>query len=217
MTKDTDRLKTRHHGCVFPNVEGYVLAGGRSSRMGRDKFQLSLEGESFLERAVRQFTILKIPCSVVASPSQSFPGCSAPVIHDLRPGTGPLGGVYTALRHCRGQKALILPCDVPLVSADLLQLLLREAEGVDIVLPVDRTGRRHSLCALYSAACLPSIEAQLDRGDLKVRSLLDQSGLRVKTIRIEDEGIPESALLNINTPEELKSLEKLCGPSSRSR
>lgn len=209
-----DETNPLHRG--LGGLEGYILTGGRSSRMGRDKFQLSLDGLTFLERAIRQVESLGIPCSVVASPSQSHTAFGVPIIHDIQPGMGPLGGIYTALRTCTEEQVLILPCDVPLISGELLHLLLREAQGMDIVLPVDRSGRRHSLCAIYSTRCLPRIEEQLERGDLKVRSLLDHAGLRVKSIRLEDEGIPESTLLNVNTPQELADLLRIYAPEFKS-
>jgi molybdopterin-guanine dinucleotide biosynthesis protein A len=90
-----------------------------------------------------------------------------PVVPDLRPGLGPLGGIYTALMHARTPLVLVLACDLPHVDTRFLAHLARSIGGAEVCLPRDARGW-HPLCACYATRCAPQIAARLDAGHLKV-------------------------------------------------
>jgi molybdopterin-guanine dinucleotide biosynthesis protein A len=107
------------------DVGGYVLAGGKSSRMGRDKALLELSGKPLALRAV---TKLRGVCAdvhiVSARPELEV---FAPLVRDLQEGCGPMGGLEAALAHSPHEWNLFMPVDVPFLPAAFLELWLRMA------------------------------------------------------------------------------------------
>jgi molybdopterin-guanine dinucleotide biosynthesis protein A len=133
------------------------------------------------------------------------------VIHDIVPGCGPLGGLHAALTAARGDRVLLVACDMPFLSSPFLAHLLSLANDVDIVVPQSERGY-HPLCAVYSTACLAPAAARLADGRLKMRELLDAMRTRVVPIdEIRRFGDPDRLLANVNTPADYADLEALQG------
>ncbi len=159
-------------------VTGAVLAGGRSTRLGRDKALLTLDGEPLLARAVRLLREVCDEVLVIGPPERARIVPDVRVLPDERPGSGPLGGIATALRAMSGDRLLAVATDMPFLRPALLRYLLTASEGFDVTVPrVD--GRTHQLCAVYSRACLPLIDAQLAHGDYKIDRFFSQVRLRI--------------------------------------
>jgi len=112
-----------------PAAVGFVLAGGRSSRMGTDKALVEFGGQRLIERAIGVLSSAGLPVFIAGAPAglgrrlESY----APVIPDAEPGLGPLAGVCAALRSTRAPHAVFLPVDVPLMPTSLILYLLRHA------------------------------------------------------------------------------------------
>jgi molybdopterin-guanine dinucleotide biosynthesis protein A len=190
-------------------VTGAVLAGGRSTRLGRDKALLALDGEPLLARAVR---LLREVCAevLVVGPLERasvVPGVR--VLADERPSSGPLGGIATALRAMSGDRLLAVATDMPFLRPALLRYLLTISTGFDVTVPRVE-GRTHQLCAVYSRACLPLIDAQLARGEYKIDRFFGQVRLRVVE---EDELRPfDPELLsfrNVNTEADWQAVQAI--------
>src|SRR5918911_1260403 len=113
-------------------VEGFILAGGASSRMGRDKAALRLGEETLVARVASALTGIATRVSVVSSrhAADSF---GLPVVRDVFEGAGALGGLHAALLHARSPWAAVVSCDLPFVTAELLRRLVSFAEGFDAV------------------------------------------------------------------------------------
>jgi molybdopterin-guanine dinucleotide biosynthesis protein A len=159
-------------------VTGAVLAGGRSTRLGRDKALLTLDSEPLLARAVRLLRQVCDEVLVIGPPERAAVVPGVPVLPDERPGSGPLGGIATALRAMCGDRLLAVATDMPFLRPALLRYLFTASEGFDVTVPrVD--GRTHQLCAVYARACLPLIDAQLARGDYKIDRFFAQVRLRI--------------------------------------
>ncbi len=186
---------------------GFVLAGGRGSRMGRDKSALVVEGKSLLERAVALLRTLDLPVTVVLAPDQEAPPLQAAVIRDLQPDRGPLGGLQAALHHSAAPRNLVLACDLPLLPARLFETLRRHAPAMDIVLPADSSGKLHPLCACYSSACLSEVERMLESPTPSLHALLESTQLRVRVLRPSEHGLGDRSFFNLNTPADLQRLE----------
>jgi molybdopterin-guanine dinucleotide biosynthesis protein A len=159
-------------------VTGAVLAGGRSTRLGRDKALLTLHGEPLLARTVRLLRAVCDEVLVVGPPERAAVVPDTRVLPDERPGSGPLGGIATALRAMAGDRLLAVATDMPLLRPALLHYLLTASHGFDVTVPRVE-GRTHQLCAVYSRACLPLIDAQLARGDFKIDRFFTQVRLRI--------------------------------------
>jgi len=181
---------------------GYVLTGGRSSRMGHDKALLPFRGgtlAAFVAREVRQAAG---SATLVGDP-ESYDSLGLPVIPDLYPGEGPLGGILTALAHTAADYNLVTACDLPAISAAFLGLLLDAAEtsGANAFIPTHPvSGLPEPLCAVYHRRALPAIEAAFGRGVRKVMAAFEDPGGGLHAVRFETSEV--ASFQNVNTPEE---------------
>ena len=157
----------------MPDLEGFILAGGASSRMGEDKSRLRLGGRTFVERIARALAPFAPHVSLVSSrPEAAAHGL--PVVHDLYEARGALGGIHAALAGCRAPWAIVVSCDLPFVTRELFERLLSLRTGVeDAVAPVQDDGRPQPLCALYAAApCARAADELIRADELRPRELL---------------------------------------------
>lgn len=185
-------------------IEGFILAGGASSRMGRDKSALALGGETFVERARRALSSVAPRVSVVSArdDQEDF---GLPVVRDVYLGAGALGGLHAALGACRAPWAAVVSCDLPFASPELFARLASLAsKDFDAVAPVQPDGRPQPLCALYAArASLAAAGRLLDAGELRPRVLLRELRTRwVAFAELSDLPRAELFFTNVNTPEE---------------
>lgn len=185
-------------------IEGFILAGGKSSRMGRDKARLRLNGETFVARVAHALGAITSHVRLVSARPDSAE-LGLPIVPDLFPQCGALGGLHAALAACRAPWAAIVSCDLPFVTGELWRRLatLRTHE-CDAVAPMQADGHAQPLCALYApAACLARVEQMLCAGELRPRVLLQQVRTRwVTPAELAD--LPDAGLLfmNINTPDD---------------
>ncbi|HEY0759346.1 MAG TPA: molybdenum cofactor guanylyltransferase [Acidisarcina sp.] len=156
---------------VSADEEAFVLAGGRSSRMGRDKALLDLNGAPLIEHALAKLRSLGFEPRIV--------GCRpdlerfAPVIEDRRPGCGPLGGIEAALAVSRAERNLFLPVDLPLLPVAFLEWMLTRARTTGAALTVPSlTGRPQPLCSVLCRGLLPQISAAIEKGSFRVMDAL---------------------------------------------
>ncbi|MBV8855538.1 MAG: molybdenum cofactor guanylyltransferase [Acidobacteria bacterium] len=184
------------------DTEGFILAGGLSSRMGEDKSLLRLGRRTFVEIAAAALATVSRRVRVVGSrPGVESHGLS--VVRDVHEGLGALGGLHAALAACEAPWAAVVPCDLPFVTAELFERLasLRGA-GVEAVAPVQEDGRPQPLCAFYDAArCLEAAERLIRAGELRPRALLQ--AVRTRWVPFEElSGLEGSGLFfdNVNTP-----------------
>jgi len=176
---------------------GFVLVGGDSSRMGRDKALIPYRGASLAERVAREVEAAAGSVTLVGPPER-YRGLGRPVIPDLHPGCGPLGGIEAALSASAAEWNLIVACDMPGVSAPFLTCLLEEAEasGAECLIPVSGPGRLEPLCAAYHRRCLPAIANAVLENVRKVTDSL--ASLRVARWRATQPGWAA----NLNTLED---------------
>jgi molybdenum cofactor guanylyltransferase len=174
-----------------------VLAGGKSSRMGRDKALLPFRGGVLAGHVAAAVAAAAGSVTLIGDP-QKYGHLGYPVLPDRRPGMGPLGGIESALSHTAADWNLVLACDMPAVSAEILRGLLEAAEscGADALVPAGPSGRAEPLTAVYHRRCGPSFRRALDAGVRKVMDALD--ALQVRTWTVAD----SACLENLNTPEE---------------
>jgi molybdopterin-guanine dinucleotide biosynthesis protein A len=196
------------------NFTGYVLAGGKSSRMGADKFSLSFEGETFLTRAVK---VLKPVCEsvkIVLNQTQTLE-TDAPVVRDIYTARGANAAIHAALKDCDTKFALILAVDLPLVTTAALANLTNPALLSNKYLacvPRQADGKPQPLCAVYRAKyCVPALEKLLGENEAaSVRDFLDL--ISPKYIDAGRLGSDENLLFNVNYPEDFKRIQKITRP-----
>lgn len=184
------------------SLAAFVLAGGRSSRMGSDKALLQWRGEALLARQARllEAAVCGGNVAIVGSPAR-YGAFGFPVVEDLRPGgDGPLAGIEAALASPYASEwNLVVACDMPRVDELLIgRLLDRIAEAgpdTDCILARSLRGPE-PLCSIYRRRFVGVASRQLDAGRRKVREALD--GLELIHFDIDN----EAALANLNTPAE---------------
>jgi molybdopterin-guanine dinucleotide biosynthesis protein A len=185
-------------------LEAAILAGGHGRRLGgRDKSALVVDGERLLDRQLAALAPVASRVFIVGGPAERFGDRAVPVVEDLVPESGPLGGVYTALRTAQTPRVLVIACDMPFLTARFLEFLGTAGHGCDVALPRDGRGL-HPLCASWSTSTAPVVERLLGEGVRAVRGALEALRLHI----IEENALgafdPDGRLLhNINTPDDL--------------
>jgi molybdopterin-guanine dinucleotide biosynthesis protein A len=187
----------------MPELTGFLLAGGKSGRMGCDKAFASFQGKTLLDRALS--TLRPVTSRVVLVGPRDKLAIYGVVIEDIFPGAGPLAGIHAALRSSDTDLNLMLAVDLPLVTPELLRYLAGRAERSDALITVPRTSDGwQPLCAVYREAFADLAEPALTQGRNKVDALFTPDVLQVVT---EEElnvaGFSPTAFKNINTPADL--------------
>jgi molybdopterin-guanine dinucleotide biosynthesis protein A len=169
--------------------------------MGQNKAFLDYGHQSFIEALLEKFETYEERI-IVANDVSLYNFENVTTIQDIYPNRGPLCGLYTGLKHMKGQRALVITVDTPLLTKDLLDYLYQyPIQGECLVPIVD--GRWQSLCAVYKKSVLPSLKASVESGEKKVRVFLEK--VRVETLEEEAFkafGDPKKLFSNINTPED---------------
>jgi molybdopterin-guanine dinucleotide biosynthesis protein A len=151
------------------SAEGFVLAGGRSTRMGQDKALLSPAGRSLLDLALDKLRRLPLAGAPRIAAARSDLSAHAAVIADLHPGCGPLSGIEAALAASTQPLNVFLPVDIPLLPPQFLLWMLERAAITGALVTVPRfNGRPQPLCAVYHRDLLGHIAASLGAGEHKV-------------------------------------------------
>ena len=188
----------------FPGRSAAILAGGRSSRMGSNKALLDVGGRGILRRTADLLRPLVDDLFVVANDPEPYAGLGLPVIPDVHPGLGAIGGIHAALAGAAHPAVLCVACDMPHLAPGVAGLLLAAGdEGCDAVLPIVR-GFPEPLLALYRRSALPGFERAIAAGRLRVVDALE--GLRVRHLAERELAAADPRLrsfVNVNTPAEL--------------
>lgn len=191
-----------------------VQAGGRSSRMGRDKALLTLDGVPLIERVLQRVAELGQELLITTNDLQSYAYLGVRMVADPVPGAGALPGLLTALRAAKHDRVLVVGCDMPFLSRPLLDRLAELAPQAEAVLP--RDGERYEpLVAVYSRSCIPAIEHSLAAGKRRMISFLSQVKLiTIDSIELDELDPQRLSFFNVNTPEQLQRAEQLLAQHS---
>lgn len=189
-------------------ITAFVLAGGKSSRMGSDKAFLRLGDETLLSRALKLAGAVAGEVRIVGG-ANKFAGFGQ-VIEDVYRDRGPLGGIHGALLSSATELNLILAVDLPFVVPEFLEYLLFQARESGAMITVPRVaGGLQPLCAAYRRGFAKVAEQSLRQGKNKIDSLFAAAETRVIE---EDEwmraGFSAEIFRNLNTPEELEEAKR---------
>jgi molybdopterin-guanine dinucleotide biosynthesis protein A len=192
-----------------PGVTAFVLAGGKSSRMGSDKAFLHLGDETLLSRALKVAGAVTEDVRIVGD-AKKFSAFGR-VVEDVYRDRGPLGGIHGALSSSATELNLMLAVDQPFVTVDFLEYLLSRAHRSGAMVTLPRAGGGlQPLCAAYRRGFAQLAERSLRDGKNKIDSLFESVGTYVIE---EDElgraGFSAEIFRNLNTPEELEKAKSL--------
>lgn len=166
-----------------------ILVGGASRRMGLDKALLSVDGVTLLERTAAMAATVSDKVVLLGRPTFGLPRLVAPlrVVADVHPGIGPIGGLEALLLARREDACLLLACDMPRLSAELLKRLWQRAcaepEADAVICATGGPARRwHPCCGVYRPSVLPVVEDAIRAQGYGVMQLL--SRLRVEALEL---------------------------------
>jgi molybdopterin-guanine dinucleotide biosynthesis protein A len=190
------------------STAAFILAGGRSSRMGADKAFLDLAGKPLIARAVDLVREI-VPEVTIVGDRRKF-AAFGPVIQDVYRDCGPLGGIHAALMDSRAELNVILAVDLPFVSAQFLRYLLMRAESSGTTVSVPSIGGYFQpLCAVYRKQFLFSAEHALSEGKNKIDHLFREVTLcMVSEEDMTANGFDVSIFRNLNTPEDWQAAKE---------
>lgn len=189
-----------------------ILAGGKSSRLGRSKALQVIEGKSLIQWVVDRLAILSTEIIIATAHGEAIPCSSAArikTVADIYPGKGPLVGIYSGLIASSSSQAIVVGCDMPFLSVSLLEYMTQNLGESDVALP--RIGEMvEPLCAVYSKNCLAPIQELLEQNELGISKLFSM----VKVKYVEEDEInsfdPEHlSFFNINSQDDLTRAKRL--------
>ena len=199
------------------DVEGFILVGGASRRMGSNKAHLAFGGQTGVQLIATELRSLTDRVRVVGS--RDAPGDAAfENVPDLLEQWGALGGIHSAVQACQKGWAVVVACDLPLVTRDLFGRLWEvNSKMFDAVVPMQPDGRPQPLCALYRRE---TIKAQTTRliaeGEHMPRALLDRVRTRwIEFSELADLSGSENFFLNVNTPDDYELARQILEGENR--
>ncbi len=184
-------------------ISAIILAGGNSTRMGSDKASLKYLGERFIDRIVSVVSEFADDVIVVSDRKYDrLVNCRQ--VPDKVKDSGPLGGLCSGLYYSTTVRNLVLSCDVPLFTREILDVLLeQDADEYDVVLP-EVNGRLMPLVALYKQRALISLENDLSAGRLK----LTDAVMKLNVCKVALQSVMHQQITNVNTKEDYNLLLK---------
>jgi len=214
MTRESTAIRPVYHRRMdgaSRNAAAFILAGGKSTRMGADKAFVVFDGRTLLARALAVARAVTSDVRIVGDAGKF--AAFAPVVEDVFRGCGPLGGIHAAQRASAAELNLMLAVDVPFVSAGLLEFLIARARSSAAVVTVARVGGWQPLCAVYRREFAEVAETALREGRYRIDALFEI----VPTLVISEEelgvaGFSSAMFRNLNTREEV---ERARGMESR--
>jgi len=169
-----------------------------SKRLGyKNKALLKVGNKSIIEHVIDALSVVTESILLITNSPKEFEYLAIPIYSDIIPGSGPLGGIYTGLQKSMTHCNLVIACDMPFIQPYVLESLINQIEGYDIVIPFTPDGY-HPLCAIYSKKCINPIESLINSGSLKVTNLFPY----VKVNKVDFTKYSECELnvfFNINT------------------
>jgi molybdenum cofactor guanylyltransferase len=194
-----DCARTRTLQDLF--MTGIVLIGGKSERFGSDKVFSQFKGKPLIAHVVDTIQPLFHEIILIGHKRKGLENFR--VAEDIRPGCGPLGGIYTALMSTDAEHCFVCATDMPNLNAGLISYMISQADDHDIIMPMWSKGRE-PLHAIYRRSLISSIATLLDHNILRIFSLIEKADtlfIPEETIRLY--GDPAVLFSNINTQHDM--------------
>jgi molybdenum cofactor guanylyltransferase len=178
-----------------------ILSGGKSSRMGTDKGLLDLNGKPMIQHVLD--VAKKITDNIIVSSNQDeYLDFGSPVVKDEVTDVGPMGGIYSCLSRCKTSKNLVLTCDSPLVTEELLTKLIDNGGDELDVVYYAHEANVYPLTAIYDKRILPNLKMMIDEGNFRMKALFENVNCKKVPFTVSE----QLQLSNINTQEDLSKI-----------
>lgn len=183
----------------MPELRGVLLAGGKSSRMGRDKALLTIDGECFIARIARRLRTVAGPPLLVSSHARRYAFLEFESCADIYNNAGPLGGIHAAFHRTMEDRLLVVACDVPFLTVQALRCLCDHAREADIVYAATAEVSQ-PLVGIYARDVLPALEHFLMSGRRRLHDFLRECDSMALRLDRHVDSWDQMQLHNINTP-----------------
>lgn len=187
-------------------IEAFVLAGGKSRRMGRDKGLVPVNGKPMISYVLETLKKIKLPVKIIANNAE-YEKFELPVCRDVVEEKGPMGGLWTAFHYSEAEVVLLMGCDMPFINPEAINLLLKAADGENITAALVKH-RINPLFATYPVHLKESVQNSIASEELKMTDFI---------LRNPHTLVPSVAqempwcFRNINNEQELKEAEERWG------
>ena len=194
---------------LIKDVAGVILVGGKSSRFGKNKALVKLNGIPLLDRVISVMSSLFQHLVLITNTPDEYAHLNLPMHEDLIKNLGPLGGIYTGLTVIRERIGFFVGCDMPFLSTGLIRHMVETRGDFDVVIP-EVSGKVEPLHGLYNQNCLPVIKNMIDSGALQINRFFPEVLVRyVCEVEIRKFDPKLRSFVNINRPDELRRLKKI--------
>ncbi|MFH0992458.1 MAG: molybdenum cofactor guanylyltransferase [bacterium] len=182
---------------------GVILAGGKSTRIGREKSLLSLKGKPLIQYALDELSLIFQECVIISNQPELHQFLNRPMYQDLYQDCGPLGGMHSAFVHTTSPALFFSTCDSPFITKELIEHLLHYQ--TDALVRVPRTvDGIHPLFGLYSRSCAVVIERQLKERNFRVQDLFNEVSIEYIPIGPQLPFYNPQLLMNVNLLSDLE-------------
>jgi molybdopterin-guanine dinucleotide biosynthesis protein A len=190
------------------STTGIILAGGESSRMGSDKGLQLLCGKPLISYTIQ---VLSELCStiIISTSSDVYQSFGYKTVADDIPGIGPMGGIYSALRQSKTDANLVLSCDLPFVSKELLSFILENASGFQVAVPWQGNRHYEPLCGFYNLSVLSQMGAYIQKGNYKLPDLFEDISINRLNINMSMDFYSPELFFNVNSKHDLLTAENM--------
>lgn len=176
-----------------------ILAGGKSSRMGEDKGLMNLNDKPMIQYVIDAAKPL-VDDIMIISNQKAYKNFGYLVYEDIIKNQGPLAGIMTGLHYSKTQKNLVLSCDVPFVSEEMIKELINHCQDADVVIS-KKNNQTHQLIGIYDKSCFPLFKNELENDQRKIKLALKK--LNCKIINLDH--FDDQIFTNINSKDDIKA------------
>jgi molybdenum cofactor guanylyltransferase len=186
------------------SITAIILAGGKSTRMQTEKGLVSFGGKMIIEHVME--ALKKITQNIIiVTANPAYKQFGYPCFADKMENKGPLGGIYTGLIHSSAQKNLVVGCDMPFLSVNVLSGLVNNSNDEDVLL-TEHLGKAEPLCSIYDRNCIPHFKTLIGQNQLKITDAL--KGLKTSVTSFDkEEWFKGNEFTNINSIDELRKYD----------
>ncbi len=183
------------------DISAIILAGGKSSRMGTDKGLMDFNGKLMISYIIETLNSLQLPIHIISN-NANYASLGFPTHTDLIEDAGPVGGIYTGLKKVNSETSIVLSCDVPFVTAELLNTLIEQSQNHDASIAKFQN-KLHPLIGVYNNSCTDIFKEHLDKRQYKLMKVCDNLELNIVDFTQHESLASSHFFANINSPKEI--------------
>ncbi|MEO6833571.1 MAG: molybdenum cofactor guanylyltransferase [Chitinophagaceae bacterium] len=182
------------------HIDGYILAGGKSSRMGSDKGLLNFQGKPLVQWVIEQLSPA-VKNVILVSNNIEYQQFGLTVIPDLIKDRGPAGGIYASLSHANTEQIFVVACDMPFITTDIIRYIIEHAVKSQITL-VEQNGQLQPLCGIYDKECVTLWQQLVWQEKLKLQEIV--TNFTLLKLKLPHQLFNDSLFFNINNKQDFQ-------------